>query len=438
MKVLFIDQDGELTDLVWRAVHDGHDVRRFVKDTPHTSKVGQGMGKVVREYRPFVPWADIIILAQNNAYIREADAWRKDGRMVIGATQESAAWEIDRMKGQKIFEKHGMNILPFKMFSDYDKAIEYVKKEDKRFVSKPAGDNPDKALSYVSKSPEDMVFMLERWKKLGKLKPPFMLQDFVPGIEMAVAGWFGPGGFNKGWEENWEFKKLMNDDLGVATGEQGTVMRYVARSHLANKVLKPLEDAIARTGHVGDIDVNCIIDEKGTPWPLEFTCRFGYPACNIQLALMQGDSIEWLYELAEGTDARNRVLDTVAVGVVLSIPDYPYSRLTGKQVEGIPIYHVPLEPTPEYHPCQVSMGQAPVKKNGIISSQPCLVTAGDYVMVVTGTGETVSKAKKAAYSALKKVEIPNSPMYRTDISNRLKKQIPLLQKMGYATGMSYE
>jgi phosphoribosylamine--glycine ligase len=313
-----------------------------------------------------------------------------------------------------------------------------VKKEDKRFVSKPAGDNPDKALSYVSKSPEDMVFMLERWKKLGKLKPPFMLQDFVPGIEMAVAGWIGPGGFNRGWEENWEFKKLMNDDLGVATGEQGTVMRYVATSHLANKVLKPLEDAIVKTGHTGDIDVNCIIDEKGVPWPLEFTCRFGYPAVNIQQALREGDSIEWLYDLTQGKDAKNHRLNEIAVGVVMSIPDYPYSRLTGREVEGIPVYGMPLEPVPQYHPCQMFMGTAPVKKDGAISTQPCLVTAGDYVLVATGTGETVKLAKKAAYKALEKLSIPNSPMYRTDISNRLKKQLPKLQAMGYATKMNYE
>ena len=40
------------------------------------------------------------------------------------------------------------------------------------------------------------------------------------GITMlAVGAWLGPEGFTKGWCENFEFKKLMNGDLGVATGE---------------------------------------------------------------------------------------------------------------------------------------------------------------------------------------------------------------------------
>ena len=48
------------------------------------------------------------------------------------------------------------------------------------------GSSQDKSLSYVSKSPEDMVFMLGRWKKRSTLKGKFILQDFIPGIEMAV------------------------------------------------------------------------------------------------------------------------------------------------------------------------------------------------------------------------------------------------------------
>ena len=438
MKVLLIDQNGEMTDLAWRAVKDGHQVKRFVRDDPRLKAVGQGLSPIVREYRPFVKWADIIILAENSRYLIEADAWRKEGRPVLGATVESAKWEIDREYGQKIFKKAGIDTIPYKMFTSFDDAVRYVKKENKRFVSKPAGDHPDKAMSYVSKSAADMVYMLERWHKLGKLKPPFMLQEFIPGVEMAVAAWFGPGGFNRGWEENFEFKKLMNDDLGCATGEQGTVLRYVSKSALAKKVLAPLEDMLAATGHTGDIDVNCIIDDEGNPWPLEFTCRFGYPAVNIQNALHKGDSIEWLADLLEGVDAKNFQMDTIAVGCVLSIPDYPYSHITQREVTGIPIYGLDNASVLEnIHPCQMMMGEAPVEVDGKIQSKPCMVTAGDYCLVATGTGQTVTEAKRGAYRTLKALSVPNSPMYRTDIGNRLKKQLPLLQAMGYATGMEY-
>lgn len=437
MKVLIIDQNGELCDLAWRATCDGHKIKHFIKDDVHVKDVARGLSDVVREYKCYVRWADFIILAENSKYLVEADSWRKEGIPVLGATVESGKWEVDRMVGQKIFDAHKIPTLPFKMFYKFDEAIAYVKKENKRFVSKPAGDEADKALSYCSKSAADMVFMLERWKALGKLKPPFMLQEFKEGIEAAVGCYFGPGGFNSTFEENWEFKKLLTGEMGPATGEQGTVMRMVTKSKLADKVLKPLEDALAATGHTGDVDVNCIIDTDGTPWPLEFTMRFGYPAVNIQNALHEGDTIEWLLDLVEGRDAKNFRTDEIATGVVLSIPDYPYSRLLNKQVCGIPIYGITDTLRESLHPCQVMMNIAPIEKDGKITSEEMWCTAGDYVLVATGTGETVSQSSKAAYKVLDKLSVPNSPMWRTDIGNRLKDQIPLLQKHGYATGMKY-
>jgi hypothetical protein len=91
---------------------------------------------------------------------------------------------------------------------------------------------------------------------------------------MAVSGWFGPAGWTVGWEENWEFKKLlMNGDLGVTTGEQGTVLRFVKKSKLADEVLLPLTPQLKKMGYCGNVDVNCIIDDHGCPWSLEFTMR---------------------------------------------------------------------------------------------------------------------------------------------------------------------
>jgi phosphoribosylamine--glycine ligase len=313
----------------------------------------------------------------------------------------------------------------------------YVKREDRRFVSKPSGDD-NKALSYCAKSSVDMIYMLQRWKKNSTLKGEFILQEFKPGIEMAVGGFFGPGGFNSGWCENFEFKKLMNDDKGVATGEQGTVLRFVRSSKLARKVLEPLADALAKLQYVGYIDVNCIIDDTGKPWPLEFTMRPGWPTFNIQMALHQGDHAQWLLDLWNGKDARNFQLRTVATGVVVSIPDYPYSHLTRKEVVGVPIYGLRADDWTHVHPCEMRMGEAPQEIGGkIVDKMPMLVTAGDYVLVMTGTGTTVIAATLATYHRLEKLTMPNSPMWRTDIGRRLRKQLPELHQMGYATELDY-
>jgi len=439
MRILCVDTWGEsVLDWLLRCQDDGHQVKWFIGDTKRGDVIGKGMVEKVADWREWMRWADIVFLTDNLKYLRELDAWRERGAKIIGPSVEAAAWETDRTLGMKVLEHHGIEVPPYREFSDYDKAIAYVKKEDRPFVSKPCGDETDKALSYVAKSPADLVYMLERWKKAQKLKGKFILQEKVSGVEMGVGGWFGPGGFNEGWEENWEHKKLMNGDLGVATGEQGTAMRFVSSSKLARKVLAPLAETLDRMAYLGCIDVNCIIDEKGKPWPLEFTMRPGWPAFNIQQALHKGDHAEWLLDLAEGRDARAFKMNQVAIGVVMSIPDYPYSHATQRDVCGIPIYGMKPSIMPSIHPCKVMMGEAPQMVGGEVITRPCWVTAGDYVLVATGTGKTVREARAGAYRVLGNLkQTPNSVMWRTDIGMRLKKELPLLQANGYATNMEF-
>lgn len=435
MRLLILDtKQTQALDFAMRAVRDNHDVRWFVPETEKNKHIGEGLAPIIRDYTTSLRWADLVFVTDNTAHLRTTDALRKLGGRVVGPTADTAEWELDRTLGMEILEGHGVPVPDYQEFTNYDQAIAYVKKQDRPFVSKPSGD-ADKALSYVAKTPADLVYMLERWKKSGKLKPPFILQEKVDGIEMAVGGWFGPHGFNRGWCENFEFKKLCNGDLGCATGEQGTVLRYVARSKLADKVLKPIEGELRKAGYTGYVDVNTIIDDDGTPWPLEFTMRPGWPTFNIQQPLHEGDSTEWLLDLAEGIDARNFKFDEVAIGVVMSIPDYPYSHITRKEVTGIPIYGATPDLWEHIHPCE--MMEATVPDFETFKPVPMPTTAGDYVLVMTATGETIKVAKDIVYRRLKELVVPNSPMYRTDIGDRLAKQLPELQSHGYATGMEF-
>lgn len=438
MRVLCVDPYGESAlDWLWRCVAAGHRVKWFIGDEKKRAVVGAGMVEKVADWREWMRWADLVFMPDNTKYLRDLDAWRGRGPVILGPSQEGAAWELDRNLGMSVFRRHGIPIPPYREFDNYDKAIQYVKREDRPFVSKPCGVETDKSLSYVANSPEDLIYMLERWKRAGKLKGSFILQEKVKGVEMGVGAWVGPAGFIAGWEENFEFKKLMAGDVGPATGEMGTTMRYVRRSKLADKVLRPFEDELVRMGYLGCVDVNCIVDRDGTPWPLEWTMRPGWPAFNIQQALQEGDPAEWLMDLAEGRDPEVWVYDKIAVGVVMAIGDFPHSHATQKEVVGVPLYGVPDAPAPDIHLCQAMVGEAPTRVGDKIVVAPHLVTAGDYVLVATGTGDTVSAASRAAYRALGKIEPPTSPIYRNDIGYRLARQLPKVQEFGYADGLRY-
>jgi phosphoribosylamine--glycine ligase len=425
MRILGIDNDKAEVDFYLRCMEDGHKVKVYIKPNSQYKDIGKGLLDIVTDWRDHIEWCDMVYLSDNSGNLAAFDKVRLV-KPVLGPTVASAKWELDRQVGQDIFEKCGIDTIPSESFDQYDDAIKYVQTKKKRFVCKPCG-GADKSLSYVSKTPEDMIFMLERWKKIYGAKTDIIVQEFIPGIEMAIGGWFGPEGFNVGWLENFEFKKLMNDDIGPNTGEMGTCMRYVQDSKLANEMLVPLVKELKKTRHTGYVDVAVIIDEKGKPWPLEFTMRPGYPTINIQQELHKGDCADWMLSLIDGQDEDNLIMDKVATGVIVAVPDFPYNNLKGLDVVGFPIYGLeqPLETC--YHPCEVMKGKT-----------DCLETAGSYVMVCTGTGNTIKQSSEKAYKALSNICIPGGMLYRTDIGARLKKQLAKLQKFGYATGLKYE
>lgn len=447
MRVLIIDDAGEGSlDLALRAKRDRHQVRLFQRRyDPQKRPVGRGLVELVPHWQDHVDWCDLIILPTCSVYMTMMDTLRARGVKVIGGGVESASWERERLKGMQVMRKAGIAIPPCREFSDYAEAMKYVEKQGCGFASKPCWDEDDKGLTYVGKTADDMIFTLDKWRrKHGRPKGTFILQEVVKGIEFAVGSWFGPDGWSGGFEENFEEKKLMAGGEGPNTGEMGTTIRYVRRSKLADKLLKPLEDQLHRIGYVGCIDVNAIVDEDGNAWPLEFTNRFGWPAWNISMALLKDDPIEFMLALAEGKSTMPFELNTVAVGVVRAHGDFPHSKIPREDVVGIPIFGLdpqgwskPGWQTDNVHPAEMMLGKCKRLVDGKIAEVPAAVAAGDYLFVATGTGETVQAARRSAYRVIKRLSIPNSPFSRPDIGLRLAKELPLLQEHGYATGMVF-
>lgn len=437
MNILLIDVYSSYLDLAIRCMAHGHEVRWFQSKTREglKSKVGDGIVKKVSDWESSMRWADIVLLADNVRYIHALEPWRKKGFPIWGPNLEVADWELNRQKGQEILKNAGVKIMESIQFSSLNKAIDYLALNPERYVSKPNADD-NKALSYVSKSARDLMFMMEYWKKNSTVKTDFILQKFVPGVEVAVGGWFGRGGWAGPFLENFEHKKLMNNDVGVNTGEMGTVMRYVEESELANQLLKPLEGELYRQGYTGYLDVSVIVSGSGDPLPLEFTCRPGWPLFQIQQSLHKGDPVQWMLDSINGENTL-KVYDEVALGVVMAIPDFPYSRMTKKEVSGYPIYGWSKVNARNFHPGEMMMGEVWQQAGDKLHKEPGMVTAGDYVCVISGNGPKVSEAHDAAYNNLKKIELPNSPMYRTDIGCRLECDLKTLQEHGFCESWRY-
>lgn len=439
MKVLVINMDsvGEGLAFALRCARAGHEVRIWF-DKSCNQECGKGFPVTrVENWLGSVKWADLILPTGNHDFTAKFDQLRKLGIAIFGPSKQSAKLEIKRAFGMELFKACGIEIPPFEQFESLSKAEAHVRKSEARFVFKTLGDEEDKSLSYVSKSPADMIARLQRWQRLGmNPKGPVMLQEFVPGIEVGVSRWVGTKGWVGPYNENFEFKKLLSGNCGPNCGEAGTVMKYCDDSAIGEQVLAPLEESLVQMGHLGDVDINCIVDDKGKAWPLEFTTRLGWPAFNLQIASHKGDPAQWMLDACNGKDSLE-THKSIVCGVVLAQPDYPYSKATKAETSDIPIYGVTPENQKYLYPQSVKLEKMPDMEGQKLTEKKIWATTGDYVLVAVGMGKTVRKAATRAYDTIKALHIPDM-IYRDDIGEKLEEEIPKLQAHGFASEFTYE
>jgi phosphoribosylamine--glycine ligase len=150
---------------------------------------------------------------------------------------------------------------------------------------------------------------------------------------------------------------------------------------------------------------------QGGVWPLELTCRFGYPGFSI-LEPLQETCWGELFRVMARRTGRFTARPGFSAGIVLTTPPFPYSRKQVAEPVGLPIFlpdDLDKEDLRNLHYGEVGL-----------DPEGQLVTAGLYgwTMVATGTGTTIAAARSAAYARAARVSIPNV-RYRLDIGDRL-------------------
>ncbi len=440
MRILVIDQECMALDFVLRCMAHGHEVRWYRFSPTRKLRDGEGMGiKIVDDWRDSMPWVGkdgLVWCSGNFRFLYELDRYRELGFKVFAPTVASARLEIDRGAGMDAMRAAGIAVPSFEEYDSFEAAYKFARKTDRAWVFKPLGDETDKALTYVADDPADLCGFLGRQIAAGKiLKGRCMLQEKLEMLcEFGVSGWLGPEGFlEHRWQICFEHKKLMDDEIGPNTGEQGTVCQYVEKDKLADETLVPLEPALRALGHRGDFAIGVGIDHAGKAWAFEFTARAGWPAFYIQLASHRGDPAAWMAALLDGKDTL-RVSYDVAIGVVLAQPRYPYHASPPDLVEGNPIRGLE-DVWDDFHCASVMLGKGPRMEGGKVVDGPSYMTTGEYVGCATALGKTVERARAKVYRTVEQIKFANK-MYRTDIGCKVVAALPALHRFGYAKSMN--
>lgn len=435
--VLIVDHSDVGGALALRAAQNGWMVFWFIEYKPaNNQETGTGIHPNIKKIKEWIPYGtkvDIIVTTENGNFLPKLEMFRKRGIPVFAPSQAIADLEINRGEGLKFLEDHGIQVPEYKTFKNFEQAEKYIIQNPKPYVFKTLGDNDNKALTFVGKTPQQLIQRMHEWKATGVvIKGDIMLQEFIKGQEFGVSRWIGKTGPVGPILSTFEHKKLFNDEKGCNTGEMGTVSKYVTEEKLYDLVLAPLVDDLVKMGAFTCIDLNCIIDENGQPWPLEFTSRWGWPQFNLCLeAHSDLDPIQWMLDACNGNDTLTPNMD-VTIGVVMTLPPFPHEDKGHTNTDGIPIYGLNDRLKKHIQPQSVRMGKFVDEVDGKFEEVDGWVSSGPYVAVVTETGKTVEDARDKVYKLVDKISMSDLG-YRTDIGCKVIKSLPILQKLGFAT-----
>jgi len=193
-----------------------------------------------------------------------------------------------------------------------------------------------------------------------------------------------------------DYKRAFDGDNGPNTGGMGAYAPVPALGEadvadLIERVHLPVLAELARRGtpFVGLLYAGLMMTPDG-PTVLEFNCRFGDPETQAVLPLVDGDLLEACAAAARGELVGTTLgrADGAAVTVVVASGGYPASGDRGSSIEGV---------------AEAEATGALVFHAGTALNGGRLVTNGGRVLAVTGRGETVETARRAAYDAVDRV-----------------------------------
>ena len=338
------------------------------------------------------------------------DEFEKRGLKVFGPSREASKLEGSKAFAKAFMEKYGIPTARYEVFTEFEKAKEYVERVGAPIVVKADGLAAGKG-AVVCDTVEKAIETLDKFlnkKIFGKSSEKVVIEEFLEGEEASYIVMIN-GEKYVPLPTSQDHKRLLDGDRGPNTGGMGAysptpvineeVERRI-RKEIVERVIKGLkEEGIYYRGF---LYAGLMITKEG-PKVLEFNVRLGDPEAQPILMRIKNDFLQTLLDFYEGKDVSIEEDDRYTLDVVLASRGYPEKPETGKIIHGLE-YLKKMEDVVVFH--------AGTKKEGDF-----VVTSGGRVLNVCAYGKTLKEAKEKAYEAIRYLCFEGMH-YRKDIGDK--------------------
>lgn len=421
MKVLIIGNGGREHALAWKAAQSQLVSEVFVAPgNPGTASEDKikNVNIGVTDVDALVSFAkennvDLTIVGpEAPLVIGVVDAFQAADLRIFGPSKNAAQLEGSKSFTKDFLARHNIPTAKYEVFTETDKALEYLDKVGAPIVIKADGLAAGKGVIVAMNLDEakDAVKDMLSGNAFGDAGSRVVIEDFLSGEEASFIVMVD-GENVVPMATSQDHKRVGDKDTGPNTGGMGAyspapVVTQDVFDKVMEQIIYPTVNGMKAEGnkYVGFLYAGLMIDAQGNPKVIEYNCRFGDPETQPIMMRMQSDLVDLCNKAVDGK-LKGEIAkydDRATVGVVLAAKNYPSTPQKGDVISGLD-YNFPSD-------TKIFQAGTSLKDGNV-------VTSGGRVLCATALGNTVLEAQQKAYEAIKHINW-DGMFYRTDIAYR--------------------
>ena len=334
------------------------------------------------------------------------DKFEENGLKIFGPNKQAAILEGSKAYSKGFMKKYGVKTAEYEVFTDYNKAYEYLDKCSYPLVIKASGLALGKGVLICQNKQEaenalEDIMVKKVFKEAGD---EVVIEEFLEGVEASILS-VTDSNVIIPFISAKDHKKVGDNDTGNNTGGMGVISpnpyyTKEAEELFIKDILEPTLKGIKaeKMSFAGIIFFGLMMTKKGV-YLLEYNVRMGDPETQAVLQLLETDYLSIIESAMKGelSNLDIKWKSKHACCVVMASGGYPAGYNKGYKIEGIDNING-----------QCFIAGAKLDENGNI------ITDGGRVLNVVNVADTLEEARKLTYADIEKIDFKDK-YYRKDI-----------------------